>query len=241
MDTNTLIAHRGDNTNYPENTLKAIEEALKAGATSFEFDVQMNSDQSLVAFHDADFSRMSDHRDEKIYEVSDSEMSEISIHEPKQFGKQHYPTRVNHIDEILELLKRYPEVQAYVEIKDESLDFWGVEFVMKKLIKKLKGYEQQAVIISFNVAALTYAKSHSDIRLGLVFEDYSETYKAIATELNPEFMICWYRILPEGKVWAGNWKWMVYTVNQVDLAKRLLKRGDIDFVETDDIQMMLKA
>ncbi len=241
MDTNKLIAHRGDNTNYPENTLKAIEEALKAGATSFEFDVQMNADKSLVAFHDEDFSRMSGNYDEKIYAVSDDEMSRISIHEPKQFGKQHYPTRVSHIDEIIALLKRYPDVQAYVEIKSESMEHWGVEFVMKRLLEKLKGLEKQAIIISFNVAALTYAKSHGDLRLGLVFEDYSEAYKAIANELQPEFMICWYKILPNEKVWSGNWKWMVYTINQVDLAKSLLKRGDIDFVETDDIQMMLKA
>lgn len=241
MDTNKLIAHRGDNTNYPENTLKAIEEALKAGATSFEFDVQMNADESLVAFHDKDFSRMSENNSEKIYEVSDDQMSQISIHEPKQFDKQHYPTRVTHIDEIIELLKRYPKVQAYVEIKDESLEHWSVEFVMERLLQKLKGLEKQAIIISFNVAALFFTKSHSELRIGLVFEDYSEAYKAIATELQPEYMICWYKILPSGNVWSGNWKWMVYTINQVDLAKSLLKRGDIDFVETDDIQLMLKA
>ena len=241
MDTNKLIAHRGDNTNYPENTLIAIEAALKAGATSFEFDVQMNADHSLVAFHDKDFTRMSGNYDEKIYEVSDDEMSRISVHEPKQFDKKHYPTRVSHIDEILELLKRYPKAQAYVEIKDESLEHWGVEFVMKRLLEKLKGFEKQATIISFNVAALAYTKSHSDLKIGLVFEDYSEAYKAIATQLQPEFMICWYKILPNENVWPGNWKWMVYTINKVDLAKRLLKRGDIDFVETDDIQMLLKA
>ena len=241
MDTNTLIAHRGDNTNYPENTLKAIEEALKAGATSFEFDVQMNADQSLVVFHDADFSRMAGDNNKRIYDVSDDEMSDISIHEPEQFAQQHYPTHISYVDEILELLKQYPEVQVYVEIKDDSLEFWGIEIVMKKLIEKLKGFEKQAVIISFNVAALTYAKAHSDIRIGLVFEDHSEAYKKIATKLQPEFMICWHQTLPKENVWSGNWKWMVYTVNEVALAKRLFERGDIDFVETDDIQMMLKA
>lgn len=241
MDTNKLIAHRGDNTNFPENTILAIEEALKAGAISFEFDVQMNGDKSLVAFHDEDFSRMSGNYDEKIVDVSDDEMSLISIHEPKQFDRKHYPTRVSHIENIIELLKKYPEAQAYVEIKDESLEHWGVEFVMKKLLQKLKGLEKQVVIISFNVAALAYTKSHSDLRIGLVFEDYSEAYLAIATELQPQFMICWYKILPAGKVWSGDWKWMVYTINEVGLAKQLLKRGDIDYVETDNIQMMLKA
>jgi len=241
VDTNTLIAHRGDNTNYPENTLIAIEAALKAGATSFEFDVQMNADHSLVAFHDRDFSRMSGNSDEKIYDVSDSEMSLLSVHEPNQFAKQHYPTRVTYIDEIIELLKKYPKAQAYVEIKDESLEHWGVEFVMKKLLTKLQGLETQAIIISFNVAALAYTKSNSQFRIGLVFEEYSDTYRNIALQLMPEFMICWYKILPDENVWPGDWKWMVYTVNEASLAKRLMKRGDIDFVETDDINLLLDA
>ena len=241
MHSKNLVAHRGDNTNHPENTLIAIETALKAGATSFEFDVQMNADQSLVAFHDANFLRMNGQSEKKIFEVSDAEMAQISIHEPNQFGQAHYSTSVNFLDEITALLKRYPTAQAYVEIKDESLEFWGVELVMSKLLKSLEGFEQQVVIISFNKQALDYTKAHSKLRIGLVFEEYSASMKAIATELNPEFLICYYRILPSNKVWSGDWNWMVYTINNIDLAKRILKRGDIDFVETDDIQMMLNA
>ena len=65
MDTKKLIAHRGDNTNHPENTLIAIETALKAGAVAFEFDVQMTADHSLVVFHDDDVSRMTGKSDAK--------------------------------------------------------------------------------------------------------------------------------------------------------------------------------
>jgi len=241
MDSENIIAHRGDNIHYPENTLIAIEVALKAGASSFEFDVQMNADHSLVAFHDADFLRMNGDSELKIFEVSDAQMAQLSIHEPNQFGQQHYPMPVTHVDEITDLLKHYPKVQAYVEIKDESLDFWGVELVMNKLLKTLEGFEQQATIISFNQPALAYTKAHSNLKIGLVFEEYSARMKAIATELNPEYLICWYKILPKEKVWQGDWQWMVYTVNDIELAKSLLKRGDIYFVETDDIQLLLNA
>ncbi len=241
MDAKRLIAHRGDNTHYPENTLIAIEEALKAGATSFEFDVQMNADHSLVAFHDEDFLRMNGSSKAKIFEVDNAKMGRLSVHEPKQFGGQHYPTSVTYVDEIIELLKRYPGAQAFVEIKDESLGFWGVELVMDKLLKSLEGFEQQAIIISFNEPALVYTKKHSQLKIGLVFEEYSEQMKSIATKLNPEHLICWYKILPKEKVWSGGWQWMVYTVNDIELAKSLLKRGDIDFVETDDIQLLLNA
>ena len=241
MHSKNLIAHRGDNTHYPENTLAAIESALKVGALAFEFDVQMNADHSLVAFHDADFLRMNGYSKAKIFEVSDAEMSKLSVHEPDQFGQQHYPMAVTHFDQITELMKRYPEVQAYVEIKDESLEFWGEELVMAKLLMSLEGFEEQATIISFNIPALTYTRSHSQFKIGLVFEEFSGRIKAIATKLNPEFLVSWYKVIPEEQLWQGDWQWMIYTLNDVELAKNFLKRGDIDFVETDDIQLLLKG
>ena len=241
MLSKNLIAHRGDNTHFPENTLIAIEAALKVGASAFEFDVQMNADHSLVAFHDEDFLRMNGDSEAKIFEVNDAQMAQISIHEPNQFGNQHYPISVTHLDDITALLKHYPKAQAYVEIKDESLDYWGIELIMDKLLKSLEGFEQQATVISFNEPALAYTRAHSNLRVGLVFEEYSERMKAIATQLKPEYLICNYKILPKEVVWQGDWSWMVYTVNDVKLAKSILKRGDIDFVETDDIQMLLNA
>ena len=241
MDAKRLIAHRGDNNNYPENSLVAIEAALKAGATAFEFDVQMNADHSLVVFHDEDFIRMNGSSNAKILDVNDAQMLELSVHNPKQFGDKYHPTSVTFLDEILELLKSHPDTQAFVEIKDESLGFWGLELVMDKLLKSLKGFEQQAVIISFNEQALIYTKNHSKLNIGLVFEEYNERMKSIATKLKPEHLICWYKVLPNEKVWDGDWQWMVYTINDPEIAKSLLKRGDIDFVETDDIVMMLSA
>lgn len=241
MNANKLIAHRGDNTHYPENTLVAIETAIKAGATSFEFDVQMNADKSLVAFHDEDFLRMNGNSRDKIYELSDQQMQQISIHQPNKFGQQHYPTAVTFFDEVIGLLKRYPKVRAYIEIKDDSLAFWGIELVMQKLIKSLQGYEEQVVVISFNETALRYAREHSSLKIGWVFEDHSDQMKVIATYLNPEHLITWYKVLPQGKLWEGDWQWMVYTVNDVSLAKKLLARGDIDFIETDDIQLLLNG
>jgi len=241
MDSEKLIAHRGDNIHYPENTLVAIESALKAGALAFEFDVQMNADQSLVAFHDVDFKRMNGDSKAKIFQVSDAEMAELSVHEPDQFGQQYYPTSVSYFDEIIALLKRYPKVQVYVEIKDDSLEFFGVELVMTKVLKSLEGFEQQAIIISFNKSALTFTRTHSNFKIGFVFEEFSARMKTVATELNPEYMISWHEVMPEEELWQGDWQWMIYTVNDLKLAKRLLKRGDIDFIETDNIQLLLNG
>lgn len=50
---NTLIiAHRGKNEFFPENTLIAFDEAIKAEADAIELDVQFTKDRQLVVHHD---------------------------------------------------------------------------------------------------------------------------------------------------------------------------------------------
>ena len=47
-----IIAHRGDSSNLPENTIPAFENALALGSDGIELDVRLTKDQELVVFHD---------------------------------------------------------------------------------------------------------------------------------------------------------------------------------------------
>ncbi|MBI3981113.1 glycerophosphodiester phosphodiesterase [Candidatus Microgenomates bacterium] len=46
-----LIAHRGDKTNYPENTIEAFRSALEKGSGGIEFDVQVENGEPIIV-HD---------------------------------------------------------------------------------------------------------------------------------------------------------------------------------------------
>ena len=46
------IAHRGDSTNAPENTLAAFELAIEAGASAVELDIRCTADGQVVAMHE---------------------------------------------------------------------------------------------------------------------------------------------------------------------------------------------
>ena len=50
-------AHRGDTQCAPENTLPAIESAVKKGAHMIEFDVQLTKDGQMVLMHDGTINR----------------------------------------------------------------------------------------------------------------------------------------------------------------------------------------
>jgi glycerophosphoryl diester phosphodiesterase len=52
-----VIAHRGDRTRYPENTLPAFEAALDAGVDMIELDVMLSRDRKMVVIHDPNLER----------------------------------------------------------------------------------------------------------------------------------------------------------------------------------------
>lgn len=57
MPARGLCAHRGAMSTHPENTLPALEEAVRLGAHMIEFDIQLTKDGALVLMHDATVDR----------------------------------------------------------------------------------------------------------------------------------------------------------------------------------------
>jgi glycerophosphoryl diester phosphodiesterase len=55
-----VIAHRGDHTNAPENTLEAFEAAIEAGVDWVELDPAFTADSHLVVLHDRTVDRTTD-------------------------------------------------------------------------------------------------------------------------------------------------------------------------------------
>lgn len=50
--TTKIIAHRGDTSNHPENTLSAFQAALEAGASAVELDAHFTADGQIIVHHD---------------------------------------------------------------------------------------------------------------------------------------------------------------------------------------------
>lgn len=234
-----VVAHRGDRTRYPENTLIGLESALKKGVPYIEFDLQMNTDGELFLLHDSNLKNTAG-VDASILTMSTEDIKEISVHEPKRFQDDFHPTPIPTFDDVLALIKQYPETKALVEIKTASLKHWGLEKVMDLLLFKLKDFPDQCVLISFNKAAVAYTQKHSELKVGWILSKYNEAYLKKAKELNPEYLICNKTKVPHDKpVLQGDWDWMLYGIHTYEEAIHYSMLGS-PLMETDDICALLQ-
>jgi glycerophosphoryl diester phosphodiesterase len=76
-----ICAHRGASHTHPENTLAAIDEAVRLGAQQIEIDIRQTSDGHLVLMHDATVTRTTDAAEKfpgrTSYRVTDFTLAEL--------------------------------------------------------------------------------------------------------------------------------------------------------------------
>jgi glycerophosphoryl diester phosphodiesterase len=108
-----VIAHRGASGNFPENTLRSIEGAIRIGAKAIEIDVRTTRDGKIVLMHDADVSRTTDGEGR----VSDLHLEEIrQLDAGRWFGAKFADERVPLLGEVLEAVEG--KAKLCIEVKD---------------------------------------------------------------------------------------------------------------------------
>jgi glycerophosphoryl diester phosphodiesterase len=73
-----IMAHRGDPTSAPENTLLAMEKAVEIGADVLETDVRLTKDNRLVLFHDETLDRTTN-KSGRIQDYTLEQLKEIDL------------------------------------------------------------------------------------------------------------------------------------------------------------------
>ena len=107
-----IIAHRGDVSGAPENTLPAFSAAHRGGADGIELDVRITKDRQLVVFHDRALRRITGRR----RLVSNATLAEIrELDAGAWFAPQFRGEKAPTLDEVFELLP--PGYLINVEMK----------------------------------------------------------------------------------------------------------------------------
>lgn len=148
------IAHRGLETQAPENTLAAFQMAINEGADGFELDVQLTKDGHVVVIHDLTVDRTTNGKGGvKDKTLDDLRRLDAGSWFNSVFAGERIPT-------LQEVLRRFPgPVVIDIELKNAGL----FPRLPRKVVGLLNYYnaDNKAYIASYNPLALWYVKRYN--------------------------------------------------------------------------------
>ena len=148
----TLIAHRGESFDAPENTMPAYKTAVDRGF-GFECDIYLSSDKRLFTFHDTTLKRTTSGANTNACTAVDwGTVSKLNVGGwGKWKGSKFDPTRPALLEEVLALAR--PGRKIYVEVKGNNPGW--VPYIKKVFAGEPKAMPETVLFISFgrNVCA----------------------------------------------------------------------------------------
>lgn len=112
----TVIAHRGDHTQVPENTLAAYQHAIAAGVDYVEVDLRTTSDGRLMIMHDETVDRTTNGKG-RLRDLTYQEIRTLKVVDKKNPGAA--TCTVPTFEEVLNLCKG--KINIYLDFKDADV------------------------------------------------------------------------------------------------------------------------
>lgn len=234
---NRLVAHRGDMSTYPENSMLAFQAAIELGFTYVELDIQLSKDKVPIVIHDDNFKRTAG-IDKNVRDLTAGEINSIYLNSSTQSENINKLLKINTLKQVIEKLNVYSKITVFVEIKRQSIEHFGLSQVVDQVLDAQMDAKFNIVIISFVGEAIEYVKSMQSYPTGLVLKKYNQKYLLKAKELQPDYLFCNIKkINKPSDLWDGLWRWVLYDITNPSFAYELLEQG-VDLIETGDVKKL---
>jgi glycerophosphoryl diester phosphodiesterase len=220
-----IIAHRGFSGRYPENTLIAIEEAIKY-SQMIEIDIQLSKDNVLVVFHDLSLKRTTNGTGR----VKDKTLKELKeLDAGLWFSENFRGVKIPTLEEVLKLTK--DKIFLNIEIKKSSVSKKHslIEKLALELVNKYK-MQDQVIFSSFSYLALKRIKLINPeiktallTRARLIDTSIIQAKKLNVISINDDKRFFKKRIIEKSH--KNNLKINVYTINKKREMIKFIKKG----------------
>lgn len=173
-----VVAHRGNSSVAPQNTLAAFEAAWRAGADCVELDVQLTLDRQVVVLHDDAVDATTN---------GTGPLAALTLPQVRAldagtwFSPAFAGQRVPTIDEVVTFLVTRPRIDLLLEVKGE----WTADEVARATDPLLvAGLAPRVVAQSFEPATVAALREAAPaLRRGLLVEADSPDLDAVAADL----------------------------------------------------------
>lgn len=233
-----FVAHRGYQKHFPENSLLAVQEAIKAGARHVEVDILLSEDNTFILCHDPDLPRINGGNG-LITQMPAAEICQLTANEPERLAGKFADVHFSPLTDLLPIIQANPEVHFYIELKEEAIESHSLALCLQTLYPLLAPVFAQITVISFDAAAIKAAKTtFSFPRAGVVLVDWPSRNQVIA-DTRSDIVFINKKLIPAGPI-SIDCPLVVYEIAEPALAQDLLNRG-ASRIETFAIGEMLAA
>ncbi len=228
-----LFGHRGVPQEAPENTLASFGRAVELALDGVELDARLCRTGELVVIHDERVDKLTNGSG-CVDQLSFDEIR--SLDAGTRFGGSFKGERIPSLEEAFEALRG--KMVVNVELKTKSVAGDGLEGKVVALIEKM-GLESSVILSSFNPFSIRRVKqANPALTVGLLFSDDQPIHlrRAWASHLmkidglHPRYPLVTKRLI--GRARANKWFVGTWTVDDADVAARLLRAG-VDIVMTN--------
>lgn len=144
-----VMAHRGDSANVPENTLKAIQDAISYRVDVVETDLRVTKDDEVLFFHDATVNRTTNGRG-SVRSFTLAEIKKLdqgySYKGPEKEDPHPFRGKGLQIQTLEDILSQFPKTKFNMDIKDR---FAKAPDILARKLKELDA-EDRVMVGSFH-------------------------------------------------------------------------------------------
>lgn len=233
-----IFAHRGYSFEYPENTMLAFKKCLEKGAKAIELDIHKTKDGKIVVMHDEDIERTLKGK---------GLIKDYTLEELRKFNCKNIKFRDNDLckipilEEVINLIEDkdiFLNIEAKTDVIDYKLEKDTLDIINKYNVR------DKVLISSFNHECIKRFKEiQKDIKYANLYGDKSINSKDLTNKIkdlelysiNIDVELATKELVQNAH--NNNIKVFVYTVNSIEVAKKLMEYG-VDGIFTDCIELI---
>lgn len=227
-----IFAHRGYSGEYPENTILAFEEALKAGVNGIELDVHKTKDGKLAVIHDESIDRTFSGKGL----VKDYDLRDLKKLENKnEKFRDNIDSIIGTLEEVILLVSFRDDFTLNIELKTDVIHYEGIE---RDVLEMLDSYDMidTTIISSFNHESLKICKEiNKNIRTAALYSEPIDDIVNYAKELGVYAIHPDYKLINEDLIKECHENDILvntYTVNDKAIMEEFIDL-DVDGIITD--------
>ncbi|MEL7671269.1 glycerophosphodiester phosphodiesterase family protein [Methanobacterium sp.] len=230
-----VIAHRGASFLEPENTIRAVERAVKMGADFVEVDVRVSKDNKLVVMHDPDINRTTDGKGlVKDYTVQELKNFDAGYQNSKFWSRKNEifagnGETVPTLDEIITCVK--DRIGLVIEIKEPGTEV--------KILEKIDENNLENVILTsfYHKSIKNARKTDPSVDAGIIFTCQPVDVNQMVSNACANIIFPSYRYMNEDMVkQAQNKGISVYpwTIDDPEIFEKFVEMG-VDGIVTNKL------